>query len=270
MTGEPKNNEELHFKISDLNLRIYIPIHFFIVLTPIYPVFYLLLIYLKVFNYNLQIGLIFLPLVILGLTFLYIVLVVYLTKFVLVLSHWRSKPREGENMERDFNSRLVFHYHLRGFVKKFPLWLILRSPFHFLVPWMFKTFGLYSIGKNVLIYDSWIGLEFIYLEDNTIVGIGSVLSSHLVDGMNRLTIKKIKLGKNSQLGHDVLLAPGVELGEYAIIRSRAGVPKLEKLKTATVYKSGFDNSLYKRDVKGTKILRSRLEMTRKNGISKAT
>ncbi|MHA1229544.1 MAG: hypothetical protein ACTSRP_00485 [Candidatus Helarchaeota archaeon] len=269
MSDKSKDTKKLHFRVRDLSLWIFLSVHFFIVLTPIYPIVYLLVLYWNIFNYSIQIGLIFLPLVILGLLFLYILCVVYLTKLVLVISHWKCKPVEGENMERDFHSKTVFHYHLRGFVKKFPLWLINRSPYHFLLPWMFKTFGLYKIGKNSIIYDSWIGLEFIYIEDDCIVGIGSVLSSHLVDGMNRLTIKRITLNRHTQLGHDVLLAPGVETGEYTIIRSRAGVPKLEKLKDYTVYKSGFDNSLYKKDFKGTRILRKRLGVD-KDSISTTT
>ncbi|MHA1271365.1 MAG: hypothetical protein ACTSPY_16345 [Candidatus Helarchaeota archaeon] len=258
MTGDNEDNDELHFKVSDIDLKVYIPAHFLVSLTPVYPVFYLFYLYLQVFNYNLQLGLVFLPLVILGLIFLYIVCVVYLTKLILVISHWRCEPTEGDYMERNFHSQLVYHYHLRGFVKKFPLWLILRSPFHFLVPWMFTTFGLYKIGKNVLIYDSWIGLEFIYLEDNTIIGIGSILSSHVVDGMNRLTIRGIHFAKNAQIGHEMIIAPGVELGEFTIVRSRTGVPKLESLKPYTVYTSGFDNYVYKKDFKGTRELRKRL------------
>jgi len=259
MSDIREKKQEMHFSIRDLNLGIYIPLHFLVALLPIYPVFILLYLYLQIFNYNLQLALVLMPPVLSGLYLLYIIGVVYLTKAILIISHKLHKPIEGKNIERDFDSKLIYHYHLRGFVKKFPLWLILRSPFHFLFRWMFKTFGLYKIGKNVTIYDSWIGLEFIYLEDNTIVGIGDVLSSHLVDGLNRLTIQRVHLQKNAQLGHDVLLAPGVIVGENSIIRSRAGVPKLIKLKPNTVYRPMFDNSLYTKDFKGTKEWRKRLK-----------
>ncbi|TFF85981.1 MAG: hypothetical protein EU551_02915 [Promethearchaeota archaeon] len=252
------NEDELHFKVKDLGIGTFLPLHFLISLLPIYPVFYLFYLYLHFFNFNLQLALIFLPLVIMGLLILYVGGVVYLTKFILIISHWRSKPTEGINMERDFDSKLVFHYHLRGFVKKFPLWLILRSPFPFLIKWMFNTFGLYKISKNVVLYDSWIGLEYIYLDGNSVVGLGTVLSSHLVDGMNRLTIKRIHLRKNAQLGHNVLLAPGVIVGKNSIVRSNAGVPKLIKLKKNSVFKSGFYNALYMKDIKGTGELRKRL------------
>ena len=168
-------------------------------------------------------------------------------------------------MVRDFHSKLVYHYHLRGFVKKFPLWLILRSPFPFLNTWMFKTFGLYKIGKHALIYESWIGLEFICIEDNTIIGIGNVLSSHLVDEMHRLTIKRIKVMENSQLGHKVLVAPSVEIGENSVIGCHSILPKLKKINPNSIidpgyyhpiktggWKKGEDKSTKKDDETGTK------------------
>ncbi|MBD3229001.1 MAG: hypothetical protein GF329_12500 [Candidatus Lokiarchaeota archaeon] len=252
------DNEKINLR-SDLDLKTYAFLHFFVALLPIYPVFYLIYLYIFVLNFNLLLGLVFLPLFIIAELLLYIASVVYLTKFLLILSHWRSKPREGVNMERDFNSRMVYHYHLRGFVKKFPLWLIVRSPFPFLLKWMFKTFGLYEIGNNVRIYDSWIGLEFIYLEDNCTIGLGSVLSSHLVDGLNRLTIKRITMKENSQLGHYTLVSPGIKIGKNSRVKSKSGIPKLQRVRRNTIYTTGTDNRVFKKDRKATKELRRELE-----------
>ncbi|TFF89060.1 MAG: hypothetical protein EU549_01915 [Promethearchaeota archaeon] len=255
------DNSEINLR-SDLDLKTYAFLHFFVALLPIYPIFYFLYLYNFVFAFNLQLGLVFLPLFVIGELLFYIAGVVYLTKFVLVLSHWRSKPREGVNMERDFNSRMVYHYHLRGFVKKFPLWLIVRSPFPFLIKWMFQTFGLYDIGKNVMIYDCWLGLEFIYLEDNCKIGLGSVLSSHLVDGLNRLTIKRIIMRENSQLDHYTLVSPGIKIGKHSRVGSKSGIPKLQRVRKNTVYTTGSDNRVFKKDRKATKLLKKELKEKR--------
>ena len=259
MSKDNQEKNEKHFKVSDINIGVYLPLHFFIALTPIYPVMFLLSLYLNIFNYNIQIGLIFLPLIAIGLLLLYIIGVVYLTKFILIISSWRCKPEEGDHINRDFHSKIIYHYHLRGFLKKFPLWLIIRSPFPFLLKWMFTTFGLYKIGKNVLIYDSWIGLEFLEIEDNAIIGIGTILSSHLVDGMNQLAIRKIKLGKYSQWMHDCSAGPGLEIGENTIVHTKVGVPKFGKLRENSVYViTDMDNVVYKRDLKASKELKKRL------------
>ncbi len=93
--------------------------------------------------------------------------------------------------------------------------------------WLYRRIGV-SIGKNVSIspdvFLDPIYPELIMLEENVILGWGSVIFTH------ELTNTKIRLGsvrvkKNSMVGELSLVRPGTEIGENSIVAAMSFVNK---------------------------------------------
>ncbi|MHA1727267.1 MAG: acyltransferase [Promethearchaeota archaeon] len=127
-------------------------------------------------------------------------------------------------------------YHTRNFILRIIKWDFSKSFFPWLTTWMFRFIGSNKIGKNVVIEDSLMCMEYLEMEDNSYIGQMSITSSHLMEGQyGALSIKKIKVGKNSVIGAFNLIPPGVELGDNCQMLAMSGCLKFTHLKSNKNY-----------------------------------
>ncbi|MFO8018170.1 MAG: hypothetical protein R6U96_06005 [Promethearchaeia archaeon] len=159
----------------------------------------------------------FLALVILS-VFLYYVYLLLLIEFgALWVRRWNKKspPKQGvfARILNDSNSperKMLNYYHKRGFIIKMPVWLTMKSPFPWLVKRALRRITHNKIGENVIYCDSYVGLEFTEIGDNTFIYPTAALSSHAVNSIfGKISILEIKLGKNNVVYPGVIAGPGV-------------------------------------------------------------
>ncbi|MHA1892574.1 MAG: acyltransferase, partial [Promethearchaeota archaeon] len=126
------------------------------------------------------------------------------------------------------------HWNARRIIKKFPAWLSTITPF----PWMRGRYVLNqlgaSIGKNVCTLFSWIDLEFVTVEDDTVLGRGAMISSHYFFS-DKLIIKAVTVKKNVIIGDRVRINPGTTVGEGTILIAKAVTRMDEKIPSNAVY-----------------------------------
>ena len=178
------------------------------------------------------------PLIYILIYFFRLICCVLIAKFYYYLFNriWKRReminaPPRGDTVE-DVNI-----YHHRGFILRIIKWQITKSPFPWMSGWVFNFIGSNKIGKNVVIENDHIWcMEFLEMKDNSYLGTMSIVSSHLVEGQyGALTVKKVKIGKNSVIGAHNLVAPGVELGDNCDLLPYSGTTKYKKLKDETSY-----------------------------------
>ena len=158
--------------------------------------------------------------------FLYYLYLVLLIEFVALWNRkWnrKSPPQEGvfTRILDDENSpegRLIKHYHKRGFIIKFPLWLTSKSPFPWLMNRVLRRVGHNKIGKNVIYCNGYAGLEFTNLGDNVFIYPSSGLSSHAVNSIfGKISILEIKMGNNTTLYPGCIVGPNAVTEENYVI-----------------------------------------------------
>lgn len=130
----------------------------------------------------------------------------------------KSPPVEGLFQrvfgEKDVVDMRIKYYHYRGFVIKWPLWLAAKSPFPWLQNWVLRYVGHNKIDKTATYIDAFPSLEFSELEKEVVFLPGAMASSHVVDSLfGNLTIEKLKVGNNSTLHSNSILAPGSKIHE---------------------------------------------------------
>ncbi len=127
-------------------------------------------------------------------------------------------------------------YHYRNFFLRLVKYKFTKSPFPYLSPWIFYFIGASKIGKNCVIEESFFPMEYLVMGDNSYIGIGSISSSHLVEGRYAsLTIKAVKLGDNAVCGPHSIIAPGVEIGAGSQLLFQSMVVKFAKIKSGDSY-----------------------------------
>jgi acetyltransferase-like isoleucine patch superfamily enzyme len=214
---------------------------------PLYPSFFLVAYYFpltQLMGIPWYLAWIFFPLHLIGAILLYIFLVIEIA--AAVTRYWRKKipPVEGV-FQRSFkkgnveDDQLKF-YHDRGYIIKFPVWLVSKSPFPWLLHRALVRIGyLNKIGKDVTFMDTIPGLEFTTIKDGVIYYPGSSTASHVVDSIfGNLTIKKIMLGEYASVFPHVIIGPGVHLEEKSALLPRSAGIKDWKGKKGKKYYSG--------------------------------
>lgn len=181
---------------------------------------YLLILPLQI---PLIIHLIILPGIFLVLYYLYIIFLIEFSAFWTRRWHKKSPPKQGifPRILDDHNSpegKMIKYYHKRGFIIKFPIWLSSKSPFPWLVNRALRKIGHNKIKSNVIYCDSYVGLEFTDLGENSFIYPTTSLSSHAVNSIfGKLSILEIKLGKNTTLYPGIIAGPGVLTTEDNVV-----------------------------------------------------
>lgn len=222
---ESENNstsEKEEEKSVELPLLEFFRIHFFCFLFPLYVCLGLFLLFeyyfIVYFSIPLLVHLLLLPGFFLFLYYIYLIVLIEFAAFWVRRWNKKSPPEQGifNRVLNDVNSKegeIIKYYHKRGFIIKFPMWFTSKSPFPWLLNRALKRIGHNKIGKNVIYCDSYAGLEFIELSDNTFVYPTSGVSSHAVNSIfGKLTISEVKLGKNA------VIYPGSIVGCGAILK----------------------------------------------------
>jgi maltose O-acetyltransferase len=93
--------------------------------------------------------------------------------------------------------------------------------------WLYRRIGV-TIGKNVSIspdvFLDPIYPELIMLEDNVILGWGSVIFTHELTN-TKIRIGSVRVRKNSMVGEMALVRPGTEIGENSLVAAMSFVNK---------------------------------------------
>lgn len=146
-----------------------------------------------------------------GMFILFLLLFSKLILTILILIH---KPREGL-FERSFKNNDYLFFIMRKNIKS----LTLKIFNYFPLPWA-KLLALKSLGIKVSynsgVLDSYIDSDFIIIENNVILGEGSVImSSMIVD--EYLLIKRVLLKEGCTIGAFSVISPGTIVENGAIL-----------------------------------------------------
>jgi len=178
------------------------------------------------------IKLIFLPLLLLGFSFLFIISCFFFSKMLLIFINLIHIPKEGifrtEKGDNDFE-----FWRLRTEIKKITLWLIRNWP----LPWIdviaFRWFGI-KMDFSSHLNDSWCDAEFISFGKNVTIGQGAAIMSSMVVG-NYLIIKTIRFDDYSLVGGQCTIAPGTHFGEDTVLGAVSVTTLNQKLEAGWIY-----------------------------------
>ncbi len=178
------------------------------------------------------IRLLFLPPLLLGLTFLFIISCFFFSKLLLILINLMHLPKEGIFRTEKGNTDFEF-WRLRTEIKKIVLWLIRNWP----LPWIdviaFRWFGL-SMDFSSHLNDAWCDAEFIKFGNTVTVGQGAVIMSSMVVG-NYLIIKRVTFEDFALVGGQSTIAPGTHFGKDTVLGAVSVTTLNQKLEDGWIY-----------------------------------
>ena len=178
------------------------------------------------------IKLLFLPLLLLGFTFLFIFSCLFFSKLLLIFINLIHQPKEGIFRAEKNNMDFEF-WRLRTEIKKIALWLLRNWP----LPWIdvvaFRWFGI-KMDFSSHLNDAWCDAEFISFGKHVTVGQGAVIMSSMVVG-NYLIIKKIKFDDYALIGGQSTIAPGTHFGEDTVLGAVSVTTLNQDLENGWIY-----------------------------------
>jgi len=178
------------------------------------------------------IKLLFLPVLLIAFSFLFIFSCFFFSKLLLIFINLIHVPKEGifrtEKGDTDFE-----FWRLRTEIKKITLWLIRNWP----LPWIdviaFRWFGI-KMDFSSHLNDSWCDAEFISFGKNVTIGQGAAIMSSMVVG-NYLIIKKIRFDDYSLIGGQSTIAPGTHFGEDTVLGAVSVTTLNQELEDGWIY-----------------------------------
>jgi hypothetical protein len=198
---------------------------------------------LNFFSIPLIIHILFLPFLIFSLYIFYILVLIEICALWVRRWNKKSPPQEGVFLRiLDPNTKegkMLKYYNKRGFIIKFPMWIASKSPFPWLLNRVLKRIGHNKLKDNIIYCDSYAGLELTELEENVFIYPTSVLSSHAVNSIfGKITIMRIKLGKNTSLYPGVIVGSGAITEENNVIYPNTVLHKNWRGKSEEKYYQG--------------------------------
>ena len=178
------------------------------------------------------IKLLFLPLLLLLFSFLFIFSCLFFSKLLLIFINLIHLPKEGifrtEKGDTDFE-----FWRLRTEIKKITLWLIRNWP----LPWIdviaFRWFGI-KMDFSSHLNDAWCDAEFISFGKNVTIGQGAAIMSSMIVG-NYLIIKTIRFDDYSLVGGQCTIAPGTHFGEDTVLGAVSVTTLNQELEAGWIY-----------------------------------
>ncbi len=196
-------------------------------------------------NFNPLLALLTMPLVIIGCYLLRLFLIAVVARFFWALSEKKSPSQPGI-IPRNFPSKILNYYHIRSFILKYPKNAFTKGMFPWLQPWLYNFMKASQIGKGTTIEESPANDKFLKIGENVYLGVNSVLSSHMIDGIfGNITYFKVKVSDNVTAAAKNLIAPGTEIKENSYLLPLASTPKHSILKGNSYYFSGGARPLSK-------------------------
>ncbi len=138
----------------------------------------------------------------------------------------RFPPREGLF---DIDSDDYRFWKKRYHVSWFACWCARALP----LPWLdlvfYKMLGV-KVGKNAVLYDTWLDTEFVEIEDFVMLSLNSVVLSHCILPNGKLYIKKVIIKEAGIVGAMSVVAPGTIIQEGATLGAACGTHYNQVLK----------------------------------------
>ncbi|MFX0072140.1 MAG: hypothetical protein ACFFAO_13715 [Candidatus Hermodarchaeota archaeon] len=176
--------------------------------------------------------LIFIPLAIISMFFIFIMSCIFFSKLFLILINLIHQPREGvfraELGDADFE-----FWCLRTEVKKLVLWLVRNCPLPWIDTWALRWFGI-KMDFSSHLPDSWCDIEFITMGRNVMVGQGAVVMSSMVIG-KYLVIKRVFLNDYTVIGGMACISPGTITGRDALLGAISSTVYNQVLESSWIY-----------------------------------
>jgi len=180
-------------------------------------------------------ALISMPLVIIGCYLIRLFFVGLMTRFFWRLSEKKSPSKEGI-IPRNFPSRTLNYYHIRGFMIKYGKNVFNKGVFPWLSNWLYNFVGSSVIGKGSTLEESICNEKFAIVGKNCYFGVCSALVTHLVDGtFGNVNYFHIKVGDNVTFAGMNLVAAGSEIHDNSYLLPLASSGKHSILKGNNYY-----------------------------------
>ena len=180
-------------------------------------------------------ALISMPLVIIGCYLIRLFFIGLMTRFFWRLSEKKSPSKEGI-IPRNFPSRTLNYYHIRGFMIKYGKNVFNKGAFPWLSNWFYNFVGSSVIGKGSTLEESICNEKFAIVGKNCYLGVCSALVTHLVDGtFGNVNYFHVKIGDNVTFAGTNLVAAGSEVHDNSYLLPLASTGKHSILKGKNYY-----------------------------------
>ena len=174
----------------------------------------------------------FFPIVLFGLSYLFIVACILFSKLLLILVNLIHKPKEGVFKAAIRDTDFEF-WMLRTELKKISLWLMRNSP----LPWSdviaFKQLGV-NMDMSSHLNDAWCDAEFINFGRKNLIGQGATIMSSMIIG-SYLIIKSVIFDDYVMIGGHTTIAPGTVIGKESVIGALSSTTVNQVLEPGWVY-----------------------------------
>ena len=159
----------------------------------------------------------------------------------LITRYWwgvteKDCPSKDGIIPRNIPSKTLNYYHIRSFMIKYPKNSVIKGPLPWLTNWMYNFIGTNKIGKGTTIEEQACGEKYIEVGDNCYIGVNSVLTSHLVEGVfGNIAYFKIRLEDNITMSALNCIAPGTYINDNSYLLPLACASKFNNLKGNNYY-----------------------------------
>ncbi len=153
-----------------------------------------------------------LPLAIFGLIWQFAGFSLLFSWIILKILRKMEHPKEGEF---DIGGREFIYSWYRFWICYYAVWVFRAMPLPWSDMFVFRMFGA-KIGGEVVLYDSWIDMEFVEIGDYVMLSLGTSVYSHCIVG-DKFIVKKTIVNKNAIVGAEAIIAPGTVIGEGATL-----------------------------------------------------
>ncbi|WP_457557799.1 acyltransferase [Candidatus Harpocratesius sp.] len=157
-------------------------------------------------------GYLLLPIFIYGLLWQFYILTILISGLIYHLIRIIEPPKEGLF---DLSSRESQFYFIRFWMCYYALYVARAMPLPWADMYYYRVFGAH-IGKNIVLYDSWIDPEMVDIEDNCMISLNTQLIAHAIIG-NQLYVKRVVIKKSGIAGGGAIVAPGTIVREGAVL-----------------------------------------------------
>ncbi|MFX0154823.1 MAG: hypothetical protein ACFE9Q_09880 [Candidatus Hodarchaeota archaeon] len=180
-------------------------------------------------------ALISMPFVLIGCYLIRLFFIGLITRGFWTLTEKRSPSKNGI-IPRNFPSKTLNYYQIRGFMIKYGKNAFMKGPFPWFSNWYFNFIGASKIGKGTTFEESVSNDKFIEVGENCYIGVNSALASHVIEGMfGNISYFKVKTGNNFTAAASNVLGPGSEAYDNSYLLPLAATPKHSIIKGNNYY-----------------------------------
>lgn len=161
----------------------------------------------------------------------------------------KKSPTKNGIIPRNFRSKTLDYYHKRSFLIKYPKNAFMKGVFPWLVNWLFNFVGTNKIGKGATIEEQFGADKFVEMGKNSYIGVGSGISSHVVEGIfGNIPYFEIKIGNNATCAARTTLGPGCNIKDDSYLFPMACGTKFNETKGNNYYFGMPFRKIFKRKI----------------------